>query len=153
MTFACFRLGCHIEISSTYECLFHLSFLSISSILFLREITLYFYRCIYCSFLLSLQLVEVTAISRDPFAIVNGVSNNDRSFWINSEAFARFGYLPKDNAEVFATNIQPSLSDLDPIASLFIGGWNCIDGFERDGSHGDEWIERRLIDKVHTKRE
>ncbi|EPR21163.1 hypothetical protein L905_07250 [Agrobacterium sp. TS43] len=57
------------------------------------------------------------------FAVVYGVSNNDRSFFDNSTAFA-LGYSPKDKAENFAEKVLSSVSpeDESKVGTHVIGG-------------------------------
>ncbi|MGG1663303.1 NAD-dependent epimerase/dehydratase family protein [Brevibacillus sp. NRS-1366] len=58
------------------------------------------------------------------FAILYGVSDNERSWFVNPDA-ARLGYKPRDNAEAFAAGITESLPENeadDPLAELLMGG-------------------------------
>ncbi|NTH16592.1 NAD(P)-dependent oxidoreductase [Agrobacterium rhizogenes] len=56
------------------------------------------------------------------YAVVYGVSGNDRTFFDNSSAFA-LGYRPKDNAETYAAEIlSGSQEDHDLVGTHAIGG-------------------------------
>lgn len=62
------------------------------------------------------------------FLIAYGVSNNTRGLWDNSAA-QFLGYLPVDNAEAYAEEIQGSARAPDPISALFHGGDFCSQEF------------------------
>lgn len=58
------------------------------------------------------------------FEIVFGASNNDRRWWAD-EAARRIGFVPKDNAEDWASRLSATANDLDPIARERQGGIFC----------------------------
>ena len=62
-----------------------------------------------------IQLVTQAINTPDTgFHVVYGVSNNDRSPLDNADAAAKIGYVPKDNAEVFAEEI---LANAEPVGA------------------------------------
>ena len=82
------------------------------------------------------QLVRIGLEHPDiHFEIVYGVSNNQRSWYDNSNAY-RLGYRPQDDSEPYAAEIlaaeagQPK----DPIAERYQGGTFCADRIRRRGS-------------------
>lgn len=83
------------------------------------------------------DLVQLTRIGLEHpdlhFEIVYGASDNDRSWWDNSNAY-RLGYRPQDEAEIHAQEVlaaeTPDKSD--PLAELFQGGPFCSREFTGD---------------------
>lgn len=70
------------------------------------------------------------------FVIAYGVSNNLRNRWDNTPA--RFlGYLPQDDAEIFATEVLATSPPEDPIAAQFHGGMYCPIEFVGDPARID----------------
>lgn len=70
------------------------------------------------------QLVDIGFSHPDlRYAVVYGVSKNDRSFFDNEAAF-QLGYQPKDNAEHFAAKVleQTAAEPLNQIGTHVIGG-------------------------------
>lgn len=67
------------------------------------------------------------------YEIVYGASDNDRSWWDNSNAY-RLGYRPQDQSEPFAAEVlvQEDATAADPIAELFQGGTFCAGEFAGD---------------------
>ncbi len=65
------------------------------------------------------------------FAVVYGVSNNDRNIWDNSKV-EWLGYKPQDNAEKFVGEIAETADDRDKVAKLLHGGSFCSDEFTGD---------------------
>jgi uronate dehydrogenase len=58
------------------------------------------------------RLIDVGLDADYAYEIVYGVSRNTRAWWDNSNAF-RLGYVPEDNAEVFAAELEGVHSDID----------------------------------------
>jgi uronate dehydrogenase len=80
------------------------------------------------------QLVRIGLEHPDiHFEIVYGVSNNQRSWYDNSNAY-RLGYRPQDDSEPYAAEIlaaeagQPK----DPIAERYQGGTFCADEYDAE---------------------
>jgi uronate dehydrogenase len=73
-----------------------------------------------------MQLVErVINVPEIGFAVVWGVSNNTRSYWVQSGAdndAERLGYRPQDNAEDYAEEILKKPNPLDAVAQRYQGG-------------------------------
>ncbi|WP_439631241.1 NAD-dependent epimerase/dehydratase family protein [Shinella sp.] len=74
------------------------------------------------------------------FAIVYGVSNNDRSFFDNSAAFT-LGYKPEDNAEAFAEEVLKANppEDESKVGTHVIGGHFANGEFEGSFERIYEW--------------
>jgi uronate dehydrogenase len=66
------------------------------------------------------RLVETGLEADYVYAIVYGVSANDRSWWDNANAH-RLGYEPTDNAEAFAAKVQGTRSG-SPLDERYQGG-------------------------------
>lgn len=73
------------------------------------------------------QLVGIGLDQPDiKFEIVYGISDNDRAWWDNSNAY-RLGYKPQDRAEDYAEEVlaeHPALTG-DPVADMHQGGSFC----------------------------
>lgn len=70
------------------------------------------------------QLVkQIFTVPRLGCPIIYGVSNNNRSWWDNSDV-GYLGWSPKDNAEIFASEVNAAHPDPDPNApqNRFQGG-------------------------------
>lgn len=74
------------------------------------------------------------------FAVVYGISNNDRSFFDNSAAFA-LGYRPGDNAEAFAEKVLKANppEDEGKVGTHVIGGHFANGEFEGSFERIYEW--------------
>ncbi|MFD1561392.1 NAD-dependent epimerase/dehydratase family protein [Paraburkholderia silviterrae] len=68
------------------------------------------------------RVINVESIG---FALVWGVSNNTRSYWVQSGAnddAVRLGFKPQQNAEDYAAEILAKENPLDALAQLYQGG-------------------------------
>jgi uronate dehydrogenase len=74
------------------------------------------------------------------YAVVYGVSNNDRSFYDNETAF-RLGYRPQDNAEFYADQViaTTSVEEAGRPGTLAMGGDFANEGFLGDVDRLMEW--------------
>jgi uronate dehydrogenase len=65
------------------------------------------------------------------FEIFYGASDNDTSWWDNSNAY-RFGYRPQGRSEIFRAEAMTAQSKLlaDPVADRFQGGPFCSDEYD-----------------------
>lgn len=74
------------------------------------------------------------------YAVVYGVSNNDRGFFDN-EAAIRLGYQPADNSEQYAAEVLASVPPEDPalVGTHVIGGHFSNNEFVAPISRIDEW--------------
>jgi uronate dehydrogenase len=52
------------------------------------------------------------------FLVAYGTSNNARSWWDSAEAWARLGYVPQDDSEPFAAQVQHVLQAPGPMREL-----------------------------------
>lgn len=87
------------------------------------------------------QLVEIGFRRPDlRFAVVYGVSKNDRSFFDNSSAYA-LGYRPLDNAEDFAEKVLKAdpVEDQSKVGARVIGGQFANGEFEGSVGRVEEW--------------
>jgi uronate dehydrogenase len=66
------------------------------------------------------------------FLVAYGMSRNSRAFWNTDEAWRRLGYVPQDNAETFANQVQHLHQPAGP-QQLLQGG-----SFLGMGPYGDE---------------
>jgi len=75
------------------------------------------------------RLVIAALAAPEPgYAIVWGVSRNTRRWWIGDDA-ERIGFVPQDDAEVFADSVAPDGGD--EISRAFQGGSHCGIGYSR----------------------
>jgi uronate dehydrogenase len=58
------------------------------------------------------------------YLMLYGVSANTRFFWKNPDA-ARIGYVPQDNAELYAEELLRKANDESPVSAPFQGGYYC----------------------------
>ncbi len=67
------------------------------------------------------------------FEVFYGVSNNETSWWDNSNA-RRFGYQPKHRSQDFQTHAMTEQAKLppDPVGDEFQGGTYCSDEYDAD---------------------
>ncbi|WP_433704960.1 NAD-dependent epimerase/dehydratase family protein [Paraburkholderia sacchari] len=68
------------------------------------------------------RVINVESIG---FAVVWGVSNNTRSYWVQSgehDDAARLGFMPRQNAEYYAAEILAKENPLDVVAQRYQGG-------------------------------
>lgn len=87
------------------------------------------------------QLVDIGFRNPDlRFAVVYGVSDNDRSFFDNKTAFS-LGYKPKDKAEDYAEKVLKSAppEDLGKVGTHVIGGPFADGEFEGSFERIYEW--------------
>lgn len=87
------------------------------------------------------QLVEIGLRHEQlRYAVVYGVSDNERSFFDNSTAFD-LGYAPQDNAEAFAAEILAGVpaEDPDAVGSHVIGGHFANGEYDGSVSRVYEW--------------
>jgi len=67
------------------------------------------------------------------FLVLYGVSANTRGKWgHDAEARAKIGYVPQDDAEVFAREIEAIVPAAGSVAARFHGGTVCETGFTGD---------------------
>ena len=65
------------------------------------------------------RLVTASLIAPDVgFLVAYGMSANTRTFWRTDEAWARLGYVPQDNAETHAAQVQHLLQPEGPMRDL-----------------------------------
>jgi len=62
------------------------------------------------------------------FAVVYGVSDNDRNVWDNTKV-AWLGYRPQDNAEDYADKVMMQPDEENEVARALHGGRFCSDEF------------------------
>lgn len=67
------------------------------------------------------------------YLMLYGISANTRFFWKNPDA-ARIGYLPRDNAEIFADELARNASTDVAASAEFQGGYYCPPEFTGDVS-------------------
>jgi uronate dehydrogenase len=74
------------------------------------------------------------------YAVVYGVSNNDRSFYDNDAAF-QLGYRPLDNAEAYADEVSATVppEDASLPGTVAMGGDFANNEFEGSVARIDEW--------------
>jgi uronate dehydrogenase len=63
------------------------------------------------------------------FAVVYGVSNNARNRWDNADV-RYLGYVPEDDAELYAAEIAATGKVEDAREALFHGGPGCMVEFD-----------------------
>ncbi|HEY8613730.1 MAG TPA: NAD(P)-dependent oxidoreductase [Roseomonas sp.] len=67
------------------------------------------------------------------FLVLYGVSANTRALWGGDAATrTRIGYVPQDDGEAWATELEGVATPGGPVAALFHGGSVCALGFEGD---------------------
>jgi uronate dehydrogenase len=72
------------------------------------------------------------------FLIIYGVSANTRNRWSGDEKARRHvGYVPEDNAEIYASEIAGKATPGGIIAATFHGGSVCAQGFNGDPARID----------------
>jgi uronate dehydrogenase len=76
------------------------------------------------------RLIQVGLTADYLFEIVYGQSRNSRAWWDNSNAY-RLGYDPRDNAEVYATEVE-NIHAGDPLSDDFQGGNFVLPDFSGD---------------------
>lgn len=83
----------------------------------LRQLSTYFAYEDMVQFMM--QCITVPEVG---YMVVWGVSNNDRSYWDNTEPAERLGYKPVHNSEKFAAEILAKPNPLSPTAQKYQGG-------------------------------
>lgn len=72
------------------------------------------------------------------FLVLYGVSNNKRALWGgDAKARAHIGYMPEDNGEIFAAELEGKATPGGEIAALFHGGSVCAHNFTGDPKRVD----------------
>ncbi|TCR66392.1 NAD(P)-dependent oxidoreductase [Bosea sp. BK604] len=66
------------------------------------------------------QMTKIGLTADYLYEIVYGVSDNDRNWWDNSNAY-RLGFRPQDNAETFVGDVE-GIGEATELAELFQGG-------------------------------
>ena len=66
------------------------------------------------------------------FLVAYGMSGNSRAFWDTSAAWARLGFVPQDNAEAYAPQVQHLLQPEGPMRQLQGGLFMGVGPFDND---------------------
>jgi uronate dehydrogenase len=78
------------------------------------------------------RLIQVGLTADYLFEIVYGQSRNTRAWWDNANAY-RLGYDPRDNAEIYAAEVEGKVSG-NPLDDEFQGGGFVPPDFSGDPS-------------------
>jgi uronate dehydrogenase len=63
-------------------------------------------------------------------AVYWGVSDNTGRWW-SDMAGEQIGFRPKDSADAYASTVEGSAADIDPVAARYQGGAFCSEGYSR----------------------